>query len=125
MNSSKVKTQKTLSALIAVALAVVTLFQAGAANSNEVAADFISAEEATLLAEIDQLFIDEAAEMAIEEEIFFEEMEQTTEEVKVYNSNNELIGEGDPSVNPLLNKLVIQGDYLSNMGGTKYYRVAM
>ena len=51
-------------------------------------------------------------------------MEEETEEVKIYDINNNLIGEGNPEVNPLLGRLVNQGDYLSEMGGTKYYRVA-
>ena len=36
MNSSTVKTQKNLSAILGLALAVITLFQAGAVKSNEV-----------------------------------------------------------------------------------------
>ena len=121
MKSSKVKTQKTLSAIAAVALAMVTLFQAATANSHEAA--YVSAEEAALLAEFDTFFADEAMEMELEEMIVLEELEETTESVKVYNQNNELIGEGNPEVNPLLNMLVNQADYLSEMGGDKYYRV--
>ena len=138
MNSSKVKTQnthsssksprslsgqKTLSALLAIALAFTTIFQAGATTSKEVA-EAVSAEEASLIAEIDEMFEMEAMEMEIEEAIFFETLEEDTQEVRVYDINNELIGEGNPDVNPLLNRLVNQGDYLSEMGGTKYYRVA-
>ena len=123
MNSPKVKTQKTASAIIALGLAFVTLFQAGTATSN-VPAEAVSAEEAALIAEIDEMFEMEAMEMEIEEAIFFETLEEGTQEVRVYDINNELIGEGNPDVNPLLNRLVNQGDYLSEMGGTKYYRVA-
>ena len=123
MNSPKVKTQKTLSAILAATLAIVTLFQAGTANSNEVNAEIISFEEAQLVAEIEQMFLEE--DMAIEEEIYFEEMEELTEEVKVYNNNNELIGEGDPTVNPVLGMLVNKADLLSEIGGQKYYRVSL
>ena len=123
MNSSKVKTQKTLSAIFAGALAIAILFQAGTVNS-KVPAEVMSAEEAALIEEIDQMFEMEAMEMEIEEAIFFETMEEETEEVKIYDINNNLIGEGNPEVNPLLGRLVNQGDYLSEMGGTKYYRVA-
>ena len=123
MNSPKVKTQKTLSALLAAALAIVTLFQAGTANSNEVNAEIISFEEAQLVAEIEQMFLEE--DMAIEEEIYFEEMEELTEEVRVYDNNNELIGEGDPTVNPVLGMLVNKADLLSEIGGQKYYRVSL
>lgn len=124
MNSSKVKTQKSLSAVIAAALAIVTLFQAGTATSHEVAAEFVSAEEAALIAEIDQMFIDEAAEIEIEASIYLEEMETETETVKVFNQEGELIGEGSTDSDSALSQLVNQGDYLSEMGGTKYYRVA-
>ena len=48
----------------------------------------------------------------------------SAEEVRVYNSNNELIGEGDPMVNPVLGMLVNRADLLSEMGGQKYYRVS-
>ena len=121
MNSSKVKTQKTASAIIAFALAMVTLFQAATANSGE--ATFASAEEAALVAEFDQHFAEEAIDMELEEMIVLEELERNSESVKVYNQDNELIGEGNPDANPLLNMLVNQADYLSEMGGDKYYRV--
>ena len=120
MNSSKVKTQKTLSAIIAMALAMVTLFQAAAANSNE--ARYVSAEEEALIAEAEAFFAEEI-DMEIEELILLEELDNTTETVKVYNQNNELIGEGNPDTNPLLGKLVNQADYLSEMAGEKYYRI--
>ena len=134
MNSSKVKTQnsvssksprllsgqKTLSAIIAMALAMVTLFQAAAANSNE--ARYVSAEEEALIAEAEAFFAEEI-DMEIEELILLEELDNTTESVKVYNQNNELIGEGNPDTNPLLGKLVNQADYLSEMAGEKYYRI--
>ncbi len=123
MNSPKVKTQKTLSAVLAAALAIVTLFQAGTANSNEVSKEFVSFEEAQLVAEIEEMLMEEE-EMAIEEEIYFEEMEELKETVRVYNSNNELIGEGDPLVNPVLGMLVNKADLLSEMGGNTYYRVS-
>ncbi len=121
MNNSKNNTKKALSVILGSALAIVALFQTSNANSNEMKADIISAEEAALLAEIDLMFMDE--EMDVEEEIYFEEMEELNNEVKVYNSNNELIGEGDPLVNPILNQLVNQADYLSEIGNHKYYRI--
>ncbi|MEO0688290.1 MAG: hypothetical protein AAFY76_25330 [Cyanobacteria bacterium J06649_11] len=119
MKNFKVKTQKTTSAILAIALAAITLFQAGAANSYE--ATYVSAEEEALLTEFDQYFAEEAMDMELEE-MFIEEFE-TTESVKVYNQNNELIGEGNPDTNPLLGKLVNQADYLSEMGGEKYYQI--
>ena len=134
MNSSKVKTQnsvssksprllsgqKTLSAIIAMALAMVTLFQAAAANSNE--ARYVSAEEEALIAEAEAFFAEDI-DMEIEELILLEELDNTTESVKVYNQHNELIGEGNPDTNPLLGQLVNMADYLSEMAGEKYYRI--
>lgn len=121
MNNSKTNTKKSLGIILGSMLAIVALFQTSAANSNEMKAEIISAEEATLLAEIDLIFLEE--EMDLEEEIHFEEMEEINNEVKVFNSNNELIGEGDPMVNPILSKLVNQADYLSEVGSHKYYRI--
>jgi hypothetical protein len=123
MNSPKVNTQKTLSAFIAVALAIVTLFQAGTANSNEAASDIVSLEEAQLVAEIELMLMEE--EMTLEEEIYFEESLEANKEVKVYNSNNELIGEGNPLVNPILGMLVNKADLLSETEGHQYYRVSL
>lgn len=121
MNNSKTNTKKSLGIILGSMLAIVALFQTSAANSNEMKAEIISAEEATLLAEIDLMFLEE--EMDLEEEIYFEEMEEINNEVKVFNSKNELIGEGDPMVNPILSKLVNQADYLSEVGSHKYYRI--
>lgn len=121
MNNSKSNTKKSLSVILGSVLAIVALFQTSTANSNEMEAEIISVEEAALLAEIDLMFMDE--EMDLEEEIYFEEMEELNSEVKVFNSNNELIGEGDPTVNPILSKLVNQADYLSEVGSHKYYRI--
>ena len=123
MNSPKVKTQKTLSALIALALAITTLFQAGTANSNETTADIVSAEEAQLVAEIEQMLLED--EMTLEEEIYFEESRETSKEVKVYDSNNQLIGEGNPTTNPILGMLVNKADLLSETTGHTYYRVSL
>ena len=121
MNSSKVKTQKNISALIALAIAFATLFQAGTANSNEVKDEFISFEEAQLVAEFDEFFLEE--EMSIEESIL-EEVENDGEIVKVFNADNELVYEGDPAQNETLRQAANQADYLSEIGGNKYYRIA-
>jgi hypothetical protein len=123
MNSPKINTQKSVSALIALALAIVTLFQAGTANSNEVTSDIVSAEEAQLVAEIEQMLLED--EMTLEEEIYFEEMEELTKKVKVFNSDNELIGEGNPTKNPILGMLVNKADLLSETNGHQYYRVSL
>ena len=123
MNSPKVKTQKTLSAILAAALAIVTLFQAAAANSYEAAP--ATALEAELLAEFDQFIAEEVMGEEMEEIESFEIMElEAIKSVKVYNQNNELIGEGNPEVNPLLGKLVNQADYLSQIGGDRYYKIS-
>ena len=102
---------------------MVTLFQAGTANSNEATSDIISAEEAQLGAEIEQMLFED--EMTLEEEIYFEEMEELTKKVKVFNSDNELIGEGNPTKNPILGMLVNKADLLSETNGHQYYRVSL
>ena len=121
MNSSKVKTQKNLSALIAIAVAIVTLFQAGPANSHEGKDEFVSFEEAQLIAEFDAYFLEE--EMSIEEAIVIEEMETETEYVKVFDANNELVLEGDPAQNEALRQALNTADFLSEMGNKQYYRI--
>ena len=122
MKNTKVKTQKTLSTILAAALAVVTLFQAATVNSYEAAP--ASALEAELLAEFDQFIAEEVMGEEMEALEAFEIMElETTESVKVYNQNNELIGQGNPETNPLLGKLVNQADYLSQIGGEKYFQI--
>jgi hypothetical protein len=113
--------QKTLSVVLGAAMAVIALLQTSNANSNEMRPEVVSAEEAALLAEIELWFLEE--EMNIEEKIYFETNQEIKKEVKVFNSNNELVGEGDPLVDPILNKLVNQADFLSEMSTHKYYRI--
>lgn len=121
MKSPNVKTQRNLSAIIALALAMVTLFQAGTVKSENKEAS-MSYAEAQLVAEIEEMLEEEA--LSLEEEIYFEEYEATEEYVKIYNENDELIAEGDPSLNTSLQTLVNQADFLSEAGGKQYLRIA-
>lgn len=129
MNSPKIKTQnnsrrriKNLSTAIAMLLAMVTLFQASAKNNTD--SDIkISIMEAKQLAEI-EAFLTEDEEMDLEEAIFAEFEAETTEEVKVFNSEGELVGSGNPTTDSSLRNLVNQADYLSTFGNKKYYRLA-
>ena len=120
MKSPNVKTQKNLSALIALALAVVTLFQAGTVMS-ESKEEAMSFAEAQLVAEIEQMLEEES--MSVEEEIYFEEFEASEEYVKVYDANDQLIGEGNPALSTSLQTILNQADFLSEAGGKQYYRV--
>ena len=118
MKSPKVNTQKNLSALIAIALAVVTLFSAGAVNStstHEVKAKFV---EADVIAQIEQMIIEDEA--AFEDVVVFEEVES---DVRVFDENNELLGEGLTAGNKNLRTLVNQAELVSELGNTKYYKI--
>tara|TARA_A100000171_G_C2121448_1_gene141017 strand:+ start:1152 stop:1571 length:420 start_codon:yes stop_codon:yes gene_type:complete len=123
MNSSKVKTQKNLSALLGLALAVITLFQAGSVKSNESSdRSLTSIEEAELRAEIDNIFPDDG--LTITERAYAEIEAEQTNYVKVFNANNELVAQGITTENEELRKLVNQADFLIQVPGQKYYRIS-
>lgn len=117
-NSPKVRN---LSAIIAIMLAMVTLFQASSVKSNDLNKE-VSVMEAQLIAEIEQFFDEE--EMEIEEEIYMEMEEEAIEEVNVFDSNDKLVASGNPANDKELRKLVNQADYLSSFGDSKYYRLS-
>ncbi|WP_141655361.1 hypothetical protein [Roseivirga seohaensis] len=123
MNSSKVKTQKNLSALLGLALAVITLFQAGSVKSNESSdRSLTSIEEAELRAEIDSIFPDDG--LTITERAYAEIEAEQTNYVKVFNANNELVAQGITIENEELRRLVNQADFLIQVPGQKYYRIS-
>jgi len=129
MNSPKVKARnnsrrriKNLSTAIAIMLAMVTLFQASAKNNPD-SERRISAMEAKELAEIEAYFMDKD-EMSLEEAILLEIEEEVIEEVKVFDSQGELVASGNPSTDSSLRSLVNQADYLTSFGNNKYYRLA-
>lgn len=78
--------------------------------------------EAKALAEI-EAFLMEDEEMGLEATILAEIEETAPEEVKVFNSEGELVASGDPSTDSSLRNLVNQADYLTSFGNNKYYRV--
>ncbi len=123
MNSPKNKTQqqrtkvKNLSALLAIGLAVVTLLQAGTVKSEKAAME-MSIMEAELIAEVDQWFAEE--EMTVEEEMFFE-AEAEEETFKVFDTEGNLLAEGNPQENEELRKLVNQSEFMSEFAGEQYY----
>lgn len=122
MNSPKVKTQKNLSAIIALALAVITLFQAGVARSNEVNDKLMSKEEAALIAEIEEM-LSEDENLDVIEEVYEDVEAESTVLVKVFDANDKLIGEGNPSEDESLRTLVNRADYLVQTSSKKYFRV--
>ncbi|WP_323758594.1 hypothetical protein [Roseivirga sp.] len=123
MNSSKVKTQKNLSAILGLALAVITLFQAGAVKSNEASdINLTSIEEAELRAEIDNIFPDDG--LTIMERAYAEIEAEQTNFVKVFNADNELVAQGLTTENDELRQLVNQADLLTQVSGKKYYRIS-
>ena len=130
MNSSKVKSNsensrtqvKNLSTILAICLAVITLFQAGTANSKDERK--MSALEIELLTELEDQFA-EQEELSLEEVILHDaEALMESNEVKVYGANGELLGEGDPNNNESLRKLVNQAEFLNEYAGSSYYQIA-
>lgn len=123
MNSPKTKTQqhrtkvKNLSTLMAVGLALVTLFQAGTVRSEKVSRE-MSIMEVELLAEVDQWFAEE--EMTLEEALLSETVTQE-EAFKVFDTQGNLLAEGNPQENEALRKLVNQAEFMSEFSGAQYY----
>ena len=129
MKSSKVNTKnnnspkvKNLSAIIAILLAGVTLFQASAAKSDNLEMKMTKLE-AELIAEVEQFFAEEE-EMSIEEQIDMEIEAEQIEEVSIFDSEDNLIASGNPTMDDELRKLQNQADYLSQFGNKKYYRLS-
>lgn len=120
-NSSNSPKVRNLSAIIAVMLAAVTLFQAGNLKSNDLSNKEVSTMEAELIAEIDQFFADE--DFILEEEIYME-MEEEAEEVNIFDADNNIFASGNPANDIELRKLVNQADYISSFGSEKYYRLS-
>lgn len=124
MNSPKNKTQqhrtqvKNLSTVLAIGLAMVTLLQAGNVKSEKAEVE-MSHLESELIAEVDAWFATE--EDTLLEEQFLAEAVKTTEANKVFDSNGDLIMEGDPAQNESLRQLVNQAEYMSSFSGVRYY----
>jgi len=120
-NSSNSPKVRNLSAIIAVMLVAVTLFQAGNLKSNDLSNKEVSTMEAELIADIDQFFADE--DFILEEEIYME-MEEEAEEVNIFDADNNIFASGNPANDIELRKLVNQADYISSFGSEKYYRLS-
>lgn len=128
MNSPKVNNStnrspkvRSLSAIIAIMLAAVTLFQASNVKSNNLNKE-MPTMEAQLIAEIEQFYAEE--DLAMEDEIYMEMEEDEAEEVNIFDADNNLVNSGNPANNNELRKLVNQADYLSSFGNDKYYRLS-
>jgi hypothetical protein len=122
MKSSKVNTQKNLSAVIALALGLVTLFQASIVSSNETTDKKMSLTEVQLLAEIEvQLSKDE--DLSIIDEVYAQVEDENIENVKVFGVNNELIAEGNPNEDEEVRKLVNQADFLLQSTEARYFKI--
>ena len=122
MNSSKVVTQKNLSALLGLALAVTTLFQAVAMKSSESSNEPLSKLETELLMDAEQMLSTDIEELIVED--FFIPVEVTTPNVKVFDESNVLVAEGDPSTDSQLRELVRSADFLTETSTQKYYRIS-
>lgn len=129
MNSPKVKTQnnsrtriKNISTVMAMLLAMVTLFEASA-NKPVKSEREMSVMEAREIAEI-EAFLMEDDEMGLEEIIFDEIEAESTEGVKVFDSEGNLVASGNPVTDSSLRSLVNKADYLTSFGNKEYYRIA-
>jgi len=94
-NSSNSPKVRNLSAIIAVMLAAVTLFQAGNLKSNDLSNKEVSTME-----------------------------DETAEEVNIFDADNNIFASGNPANDIELRKLVNQADYISSFGSEKYYRLS-
>lgn len=128
MNSSKVKTQnnernriKNITSLMAVVLAMITIFQASAIKPHK-SERMLTALEADTISEIQASFAEEDV-VDLEEFIIDEVESNQTEEVKVFDGAGELIAAGVIEGNDSLRNLVNQANYLSTFGGKKYYQI--
>lgn len=123
MKSPNNKTQqhrlrvKNLSALLAIGLAFITLFQAGIVKS-ENSERAMSTIESELILEVDEWFA--AKEMELEQTLLEEAVEET-DTSKVFDAAGNLVMEGDPSQNEALRQLVNSAEYLSEFSGDQYY----
>lgn len=129
MNSPKVKTQnnsrtkiRNISTVMAMLLAMVTLFEASA-NKPVKSEREMSVMEAREIAEI-EAFLMEDDEMGLEEIIFDEIEAESTEGVKVFDSEGNLVASGNPITDSSLRSLVNKADYLTSFGNKEYYRIA-
>ena len=123
MESPKNKTQeqrtkvKNFSAVLAIGLAVLTLFQAGNVKSENAPA-VMSTMEAEFISETEAWFASEEMEI---EALLLEEAIEEPELHKVFDVNGDLVMEGDPSQNNALRQLVNQAEFMSEFSGNSYY----
>jgi hypothetical protein len=122
MKSSKVNTQKNLSAVIALALGLVTLFQASIVSSNETTDKKMSLTEVQLLAEI-EVQLSEDEDLSIIDEVYAQVEDENIENVKIFGENNELIAEGNPNEDEAVRKLVNQADFLLQSTEARYFKI--
>jgi hypothetical protein len=122
MKSPKINTQKNISAIIALALGLVTLFQASFVNSNEPNDTTISKQESALLAEV-EMMLTEDEDLTILEEAYQEVENLEIELVKVFDENDELVAEGVPSEDKDLRALVNKANFIASDAKAKYFRI--
>ena len=122
MKSPKINTQKNISAIIALALGLVTLFQASFVNSNEPNDTTISKQESALLAEV-EMMLTEDEDLTILEEAYQEVENLEIELVKVFDENDELVAEGVPSEDEDLRALVNKANFIASDAKAKYFRI--
>lgn len=116
------KNQKTLSAIVALALAAVVTFVAGINSYG------VTSNEAEIVFDFDETELMERAiaDLAIEDFDFEEENLKT---IKIYNDNDELletvtIGQDDEVENELTQHRLNQAEFLSEYNNTLIYKIS-
>lgn len=116
------KNQKTLSAIVAVALAVVVTFVAGINSYGE------TASEGEFVFDYDETALMERAiaDMAVED---FDFEEDNLKTIKIYNENDELletvtVGQDEVVENELTQQRLNQAEFLSEYNNTLIYKIS-
>ncbi|MCE7995271.1 MAG: hypothetical protein HEP71_25060 [Roseivirga sp.] len=117
------KNQKTVSAIVALALAAVVTFVAGVNSYG------VTSNEAEIVFDFDETALMERAIADLEDEVFDFEEEVSLRTIKIYNENNELletvtVGQDEVVENELTQQRLNQAEFLSEYNNTLIYKIS-
>lgn len=117
------KNQKTVSAIVALALAAVVTFVAGINSYG------VTSNEAEIVFDFDETALMERAIADLEDEVFDFEEEVSLRTIKIYNENNELletvtVGQDEVVENELTQQRLNQAEFLSEYNNTLIYKIS-
>lgn len=117
------KNQKTVSAIVALALAAVVTFVAGINSYG------VTSNEAEIVFDFDETALMERALADLEDEVFDFEEEVSLRTIKIYNENNELletvtVGQDEVVENELTQQRLNQAEFLSEYNNTLIYKIS-